>query len=154
MYFLNIIPPIPLAMEDVGVYYSITRTAHDKYEAVGEKKEWLDYFRRYDTISIKEDQPIFLYSAVFSPTRFSITIFHHWYYFDEVANKWQSAQRIELPIVGGRDGGYRTYSIRSSPKSGFWRVDVETPRRQIIGRVKFQLVANAGEVDIVKEVLK
>ncbi|MDO8590949.1 MAG: DUF2914 domain-containing protein, partial [bacterium] len=44
---------------------------------------------------------------------------------------------IQFPIVGGRDEGFRGYSIKSSVFPGRWRVDVETAEKNLIGRVEF-----------------
>ena len=45
-----------------------------------------------------------------------------------------------LPIcpcrqVGGRDGGYRGYTTKSTPAAGRWRVNIETSDGLLIGRV-------------------
>jgi len=46
---------------------------------------------------------------------------------------------VKFPIVGGREGGYRAYSVKSQPASGRWRVDIETAEGQLIGRVPFSV---------------
>ena len=42
--------------------------------------------------------------------------------------------------MGGRDGGYRGYSVKRDPTAGHWRVNVVTEFGQVIGRVSFEVV--------------
>ena len=39
--------------------------------------------------------------------------------------------------IGGRDGGYRGYSIKNDVTAGKWRVNVKTGDGKLIGRVGF-----------------
>ncbi|PIR44695.1 MAG: hypothetical protein COV10_03310 [Candidatus Vogelbacteria bacterium CG10_big_fil_rev_8_21_14_0_10_51_16] len=153
MYFANIIPPIPLAMEAAGVYHNITRLPNGAYRVTAEEPEWLDYLRQFDRVPRLANEPIFVYTAIFSPTRFNLTVFHHWRHYDESVGQWKTIQRVELPIAGGRDGGFRTYSLRTSPEEGYWRVDVETVRRQLIGRINFKLEDRATPPKFVTAIL-
>ncbi|HEV7424102.1 MAG TPA: DUF2914 domain-containing protein, partial [Candidatus Paceibacterota bacterium] len=47
---------------------------------------------------------------------------------------------ISLPVIGGRDGGFRTYSSRSNLAEGKWRVNVKTELGQTIGHVRFNII--------------
>ena len=139
MYFTNIIPPIPLALKEAGVYHSITRNPDGNYEVTREVPLWRDLFSLYDLYHWVPGTPIYFYSAIFSPTELNTNIIHEWQMYEAHTHLWRTAQRVELPIVGGRDGGYRTYSLRSTMEPGFWRVNIETPRGQLIGRIGFQV---------------
>ena len=48
--------------------------------------------------------------------------------------------RKVLSINGGRDGGYRNYTIQHKVWDGDWRVDVDTADGRIIGRIPFTVV--------------
>jgi hypothetical protein len=58
---------------------------------------------------------------------------------------------VSLPVVGGRDGGYRTYSTRENPEQGKWRVNIETPHGQIIGRIYFAVSHTQTEPTLITE---
>ncbi len=137
LYFTNLIPPIPLAMKDSGVYHAVTRSGGN-YQVMVESTTWRDWFRLNKQVRLKTGQPMYVYSAIYSPAELDTDIVHEWQYYDEDEKSWQSVSRVVLPIVGGREGGYRSYSYLI-PSPGWWRVDVETPRGQIIGRVKFEV---------------
>lgn len=137
LYFLNIIPPIPISLKDAGVYHAVTRNTAGEYILTGELTHLMNYFRLYDPIHVVAGESLYAFSSVFAPTNFDTQIVHTWQYYDEQKHVWTTASKIILPIVGGRDGGYRTYSTKSALSPGKWRVNVETNRGQDIGRIRF-----------------
>lgn len=143
LYFTNLIPPIPLSLSDSGVYYSIEKDQNDNYIAEYEPTDWKSYFKMYDDFNIGPSDSVYAYSAVFSPSALDITVVHKWQYYDEVVGKWIDHEEILLPVVGGRDGGFRTYSMKTALQSGKWRVNVETTRGQVIGRLRFNVIKTA-----------
>ncbi len=52
-----------------------------------------------------------------------------------------TSDRIRLRIRGGRDEGFRTYSLKRRTVPGWWRVFVKTEDGPSLGRVSFRLVA-------------
>lgn len=56
------------------------------------------------------------------------------------------ADRIPLKISGGREGGYRAYSLKQRLDPGDWQVDVESQDGRIVGRVSVQVVGPAETV--------
>jgi hypothetical protein len=68
-------------------------------------------------------------------------------------DKWVSVTRITFPIRGGRDGGYRGFSVKENLFEGRWRVDVKTERNQIIGRMKFNIEPKTSKVELEEKVL-
>lgn len=150
MYFLNILPPLPLSLKEAGVYHHVTRTAGG-YLVTDEKQAWYAFLVPYKTVHVLRGGTLYFYSAVFAPTRLAETrIVHHWEYFDEDEDAWVSRSRVAFSIVGGRDGGYRGYSLKTDMESGWWRVRVETARGQVLGEKSF-LVENVSSPPIVME---
>lgn len=153
MYFTNIIPPIPLALKADGVYHHITKLSNGNYEALGESKKWFDYFISYPVIHNKGGEAIYVFSAIFSPVNFSTNIVHEWQYYDEREKEWIVSSRIILPINGGRENGYRTYSLKRNLEPGLWRVRVMTPANQVLGRVKFRVRDIVDSIPLVTKLL-
>lgn len=139
LYFTNLIPPIPLAMKDAGVYHSVERQGGN-YQVLAEKESWIDWLWPGQTLHVVSGQPLYLFSAIFSPSELDTNIVHEWQYYNDNANDWETVSRVNIPIIGGREGGYRLYSYQVV-YPGLWRVDVETPRGQVIGREKFKVEA-------------
>lgn len=139
LYFTNLIPPIPLSLKSAGVYHSIVRNADGNYTAMAERKWFLDFFKTYETFNNTGSLPIYVFSSIFSPTNLNVQVLHEWQHYDETAGEWITTNQTSLSIVGGRDGGFRTYSIKATNVSGLWRVNVKTLRGQLIGRIKFKV---------------
>jgi len=89
---------------------------------------------------IKKGEPVYVYSAVFAPTDLNTKIFHSWEYYDKVLDRWVKTDKIGFAIFGGRDGGYRGYSLKTSLVEGRWRVRVATERDQTLGRIEFDVL--------------
>ncbi len=147
-YFSGLIPPIPLALKDTGVYHSLVRTA-DGYRVTGETaKPWFDVTpTRVHTVP---GETLYAYSAVAAPGNLTGTIVHRWEHHNDGA--WMTESKISFPISGGREGGYRGYSAKESLAPGRWRVSVETPGGQVVGRLHFT-IENTGTMPVLIEQL-
>ncbi|NGZ01663.1 MAG: DUF2914 domain-containing protein [Nitrospira sp. WS238] len=132
-YFLNWIPPVPLSLKHGGIYHEIKRTG-DQFELVFEK-QWYQFWKRADT-TFPTDEPVYCFTAVFAPVDLNTTIYHHWHYRSNDTKPFMHADRIPIKISGGREGGYRAYSLKQRLDPGDWRIDVETEDGRVIGRVE------------------
>lgn len=140
LYFFNIIPPIPLAIKDGQIYHSIERNGGGDYVVSHEEESWTDFFKLYQEFHATPGQPLYAYSAIFSPTDFNTRIVHEWQFYDGKQKDWITGARIPLSVLGGRGDGYRTYSQKNNYSAGKWRVNVQTDRGQTIGRIYFKVI--------------
>ncbi|MDP2599030.1 MAG: DUF2914 domain-containing protein [Candidatus Liptonbacteria bacterium] len=153
LYFLNVIPPIPLSLKDAGVYHSLTRNANGDYAVTGESYGgWQSFFGLPEDFHETPGGAVYAYSAIFSPTDLNATIAHEWQMYDGHFGKWVTKTRVELPLVGGREGGYRTYSMKNELAPGRWRVNVETARGELIGRLRFNVIFQIAEPELVTDI--
>lgn len=140
-YFTNILPPLPLALSYGQVFHSVTRDG-ETYRAVAEAPAadgWYGFVSETPTMRVQTGGSLSVYSAVFAPIQLKTNIVHRWRRYDEASRTWRTESTVRFPIVGGREGGYRGYSIKSQPASGRWRVDIETTEGLLIGRVPFSV---------------
>lgn len=143
LYFTNIIPPVPLALKEIGVYHSVIRS-DGGYLATYEKPEWYEAWR--DTSGVyhrTQGEAVYCFSSIFAPTHLRTQIYHSWQR-RTAEGKWVRESRIPFTIEGGRDSGYRGYTFKQNLTDGPWRCVVETERQQVIGQTKFNIVP-AGE---------
>lgn len=140
LYFTNLIPPIPLALKEAGVYHSIQKNKDGNYKVTYEDYGWRGYFKLHKDYKKTTGSPVYFYSAIFSPKKLNLTIVHEWQHYDEISKKWVTDRNINLDVIGGRDGGFRTYSMRSNLAPGKWRVKIKTTHGQIIGRLRFNIL--------------
>jgi uncharacterized protein (DUF58 family) len=150
LYFLNLIPPLPLSLQDASVHHAITRNADGNYAVQSEDPGLLRFFRLTETFHAKPGAPVYAYSAVFSPTSLNTKIVHEWQIYDRKRG-WTNMSRVELPVRGGRGGGYRTYSVKTGITPGVWRVNVETPTGALLGRLRFNVVLQPSDPPLITQ---
>jgi hypothetical protein len=153
LYFTDVIPPIPLALKDVGVYHQIVKNSAGNYAVKGEPRLWQDYFNLYPVFHRQTGETVYVFSAIFSPVNFTTNIIHQWQYYDEVKKAWVDSTKIILPITGGREQGYRLYSSKQAVTPGLWRVKVMTVSGQVLGRIGFKVLNTVTTPDLVTKVL-
>ena len=141
-YFLNWIPPVPLSMKFGGVYHKITK-ADGTYHLTFEQGAWYQYWKRSDD-PFRGEEPAYCFTAVFAPVDLRTTIYHRWQYRPRGASDFSTTDRIGIAISGGREGGYRGFTIKQRLIPGDWRVDAETAEGRIIGRVSFGVEEPGG----------
>jgi len=151
LYVNNIIPPLPLALKAGGVYHNVTQTGKT-YILEDEARSWRDRLSLTPTVHIMKGETLSVYSAVFSPTALNVKVVHHWQYYNETTGKWESKAKVSYPIVGGKDGGYRGYSLKTNVTEGLWRIDIETVDGRVIGRLKRHVVVVPSPVSRVRTI--
>ncbi len=152
LYFTNLIPPIPLSLKNAGPYHSIQRNSSGNYDATFEDQDWKSYFKLYPNFNMTTGAPVYVYSSIFSPADLNLTIVHEWQHYDENQNDWVTESEINLSLLGGREEGFRTYSVRNNLSSGKWRVKIKTKSGQVVGQTRFNIVPVGVEV-ILKNVV-
>jgi hypothetical protein len=140
LYFYNLIPPIPLSLKDAGLYPAFTVNAPGNYTVGYEDQGIFGFLKPSETIQLTSGAPLYAYSAIFSPASFNLKIVHKWQYYDAGSKSWKTRGKISLSVIGGSDGGYRTFSMEENLTAGAWRVNIETQQGQIIGRLNFTVV--------------
>lgn len=148
LYFTNAIPPLPMALKEAGVYHQVSKTGTE-YNLLAEIRPWYEAYLPHKVMYHKSlGEPVYAYSAIFAPSGLATTIVHEWQRYDEGANSWVTEHTVSFPILGGREGGYRGYSIKNNPLPGEWRVNVAMEFGQIIGRISFEVVETLGDVQL------
>ena len=151
LYFTNLIPPLPLAIKEAGVYHAVTRT-ENVYTLEGERKNWATrFFSAPARVQLAPGEKAYIFTAVFAPSGLSTALRHQWQYFNTTTKMWETRSDVMFTIYGGRDGGFRGYSEKMDPEVGSWRVNVLTEHGQIVGRVHFTVVRPTGTVEMIEE---
>jgi hypothetical protein len=138
MYFSNLIPPLPLVAKDFGVYHSLKKE-NNEYILSEEKHSWREWLWKTRIVNLNRNSPLYVFSSVFAPVKINAKIIHEWQYKDPLIGDWVTKGRFDFPILGGRDGGYRGYSINKNLKSGDWRVNILTEKGQLVSRINFEV---------------
>jgi hypothetical protein len=145
-YFTDILPPLPLALASAGVYHAVKHTGAT-YTAATEPEPtttFLNFSR--PVLHVAPGETISVYSAVFAPIKLATRIAHRWQWYDPKKKRWVVQSVVSYAISGGREGGFRGYTIKTNPRAGTWRVDIDTADGRLVGRVTFDVVPVAKPV--------
>jgi len=146
LYFADIVPPIPLALRQIGVYHNI-RPTNGAYVLTQEKQTIWQKILPGTVIHQTNREPVYVYSAIFAPNDLRTKIVHVWQkYVDEIG--WVDKDTLSFNITGGRKEGFRGYSVKRAVDEGKWRVWVETETGQKLGRVTFEVKNGEYETEV------
>ena len=138
-YVINWIPPVPLSVQDIGIYRHVRRLDDGRYEVRYRKPNKWEPGRRDDReFEYTPGDTVFCFASAFAPTAMEQRIIHHWQWQNKQGN-WVTTDKIGYDIVGGRDGGWRGYTRKRNLGPGKWRIDVETEDGKIIGHMAFKV---------------
>lgn len=152
MYFVNMLPPVPLSLTHIGIYHDVQRNQGD-YVVQFEDAPWYEWWHDTNTVYHHESgKPAYCFSAVFAPNKLSAPIFHRWEK-KQPDGSWQTVTYLSFPIYGGREGGYRGYSQTYRLTEGTWRCSVETDRGVLIGQTGFTVIPGEAPRALSEETL-
>jgi hypothetical protein len=83
---------------------------------------------------------VFAHVAIKAPNGLTQGIYFEWRY-------GTYSETIPASITGGREQGYRTYSMKSNfpePLVGLWAVEVRTAQGQLLKRIPFRVIPKVG----------
>lgn len=137
LYFLNIIPPIPLSMKEQNVYHQISRNAQNILIGTTEQITILDRLFPIKDVIIRPGDPVFAFTSIYSPAGIDTDVKHIWEYKND-QSEWIEFNTVLYTLTGGRQDGFRWYSF-VAPFPGEWRVKTTTRHNQEIGRLLFRV---------------
>jgi hypothetical protein len=136
-YFFNIIPPIPLSLNELSIYQSVERTAEGNYRITKEERSWYERFPGFPRIlHLGANTGVACFANVYAPTALRTSVVHRWEYKD-AAGAWQPHYMQTYQISGENSAGYRGYTAIANYHAGTWRCSVENERGQVLGRQVF-----------------
>lgn len=141
-YLIGWIPPVPLAVEEMGIYHRIEKTSAG-LELYHENPWWKFWNHGDQDFRARPGDTIYFFARIFSPARFDDSVILHWQKFD-LAQGWVTTDKIPMRVTGGRSGGYRGHATKANYAPGDWRVAVETTDGREIGRLAFHVTRVEG----------
>lgn len=141
-YVQTWIPPVPLALEHVGIYHGAEQQG-DAFVLRQERssKAWPWARHGDDPFHYAPGDTVHCFAAIYAPTALQTKVAHRWQRYVPSRDAWVDTDRIGYEVVGGRRSGYRGVTYKQHVQPGQWRVSVETAEGRPIGRVHFEVVA-------------
>lgn len=137
LYLFKMIPPIPVSMQFAGIYHDVRRQ-NGEFQLLHERKWWRIWHNGDQKFKAQPADRVFAYFEIYSPAKFDDETELVWER-DFSNTGWTEQDRVRLHIVGGRDGGFRTYATKSNFEEGAWRVRLLTLDQREIGRLYFDV---------------
>ena len=101
MYWVGLIPPVPIAARTLGVYHRVERVG-DEFR-LSYVPSWWRLWRSDDRRFVAEPgDVVHVFFAIYAPTRFDDTVFVRWSFLDRTSS-WKDSDRIPIRITGGRE---------------------------------------------------
>lgn len=137
LYFTNIIPPIPLSLQEIVIAHSVVKFGDSGYQLNYESIPWYRFDKKmYTTFHPSDTNTIACFTRVFAPSKIDVDIVHVWDYKNADGN-WVEYFRKSYPITGKAVNGYRGWTQITVGQDGEWRCSVETARGQVLGQKYF-----------------
>lgn len=137
LYFMNMIPPIPLSLTELSVYQHVERTTTGGYRITTEPQSW---WKEYSVLpAVFHPIPgggAFCFARVYAPTSLKTEIVHRWELYDSTKG-WVTRFTQPYSVSWENKNGYRGYTTTKNLTDGKWRCGVETVRGQVLGRLTF-----------------
>ncbi len=151
LYLAKVIPPVPLSLSEIGVYHNVTREG-SSFLLSSTRPAWKFWQRGDQAFLARPGDVIYCWVVVFSPTNFAERLEVRWQFHTQ--DGWGEPDTIPLPIIGGRDGGWRGFTFKSNYKPGPWRVEIVTSDGRELGRIDLTVIADASTAPRAPRVLR
>jgi hypothetical protein len=145
LYQLRLIPPVPLVLKESYICKNF-RNEDGVYQCQAEKQPfWRVLGLGGDVVHFQEGEKIYSLSAVFAPTQITVELEQRWWLRNEGSRSWMARGVVNLPMVGGRNEGWRTYSfIHTAVQPGYWKVETALQNGAVLA-VHYFTAKNQGE---------
>lgn len=139
-YFMRWIPPVPMALKHYGIYHHVNKSDY-LYTLQFEKPDWYQFWRKSNSVyKYRQGDTVFCFTSIFAPTEMKKTIYYKWQQFNPDKKEWVTQERLSYSLQGGREGGYRGYSYKTTIWAGEWRIEITTEEDILLGELDFDVV--------------
>lgn len=142
LYLVDVIPPVPLSLKEIGVYSQVTPIKNEhggrEYELTYQPAAaWQLWRHESETFVSPAGSKAFVFVKIFAPTRFHDRVRFAWDY-DDPKNGWTArGSPYATTLSGGNEEGFRTFATSTMGRAGRYRVRVLTMDGREIGRKTF-----------------
>ena len=145
LYNQQLIPPVPLVLKSSHVCLNLQKVEGD-YQCQVEKQP---FYRRFGfgeyTLHYSGAEKVYNLSSVFAPVGVKVDLEQRWFQEDK-AGAWQKRGVVPVPMIGGRDNGWRVYSyIKQTVSPGRWKVETALQDGAVLAKNYFSLQPLVGE---------
>jgi hypothetical protein len=123
----------------MGIYHQVKKTDGKYFLTSLEHPIWKFWEHGDQQFLARPGDQIYCYARVFSPARFHDELQVRWLFKDR-RRGWQPSDAIPMTVSGGREQGYRGFTVKKNYEPGEWRVQIETTDNRELGRIYFSVI--------------
>lgn len=138
-YALQVIPPVPLSLKYIGVFHTVSKE-NGTYVLKYSRPKWKFWQRGDQTFLARPGDTVSVFARVFAPRGFKDQLFVRWLLRN--GRSWEKVDLIPISISGGRNDGFRGYTVKSNYQPGEYRIQIETTDGREVGRISMEIVAD------------
>lgn len=140
LYGFQVIPPVPLVLKQDFACKDFSREKKEYRCKVEEQGFFANTGLTSNKIHFTKGEKIYYLSSIFAPSKVKVDLEHRWWMWDEVEGEWALKFKLSLPMTGGRENGWRTYSyVQNAAKKGLWKVETALKDGAVLGYRSFKL---------------
>ncbi|HYX90237.1 MAG TPA: DUF2914 domain-containing protein [Myxococcaceae bacterium] len=146
LYFAGAIPPVPLALQYLGVYHDV-RNLRGEFQLHHQRPAWKLWQHGDQTFLHRPGDKAFIFARVFAPMtveKGNLPIHFQWFFQDPQRGWIPQGSWTYGNLRGGRAEGFRIFTTRSDPKPGHWRVEVHAPDGRELGSIGFTVIPDGS----------
>ncbi|MCB9073428.1 MAG: DUF2914 domain-containing protein [Bdellovibrionaceae bacterium] len=136
LYAFHVLPPVPLSLEKIGVYHDIKKSGKE-YELSYDRPSWKFWENGAQSFIAMAGDKVFCFASIFAPDFFADRVTMEWW--QKRGDGWTKTDSIPMQVVGGREKGFRGYTVKTNYEGGEWQVRVVTSDHREIGRIYFSI---------------
>ncbi len=154
---LGLIPPIPFALVEQGMFHGVevrnepdptgVRRANRYALSWEDRGIWSRLQGQDQVFLLREGDKAWYFTAVFAPSGMTLSVQHRWERYSDTQEAWLTTDTIDVSsakgLIGGAASGFRTYSVKGRLEPGAWRVMALLDDRRVVGGTDFE-VRQAG----------
>lgn len=140
LYFLKLLPPIPVSVQYMGIYHKIEKL-QEKYALSYDRPFWAVWQNGAQIFKAQPGDKIHVFARIFSPATIDDNVVFKWEQY--INDQWSPSDSVSIHVYGGRDEGFRAYAVKSNYQPGEWRVRIETADGREMGRISFDIETTA-----------
>ena len=138
LYFLHVVPPVPLSLRWIGIYHDVQKDGRE-VKLMHQKPAWRFWEHGDQVFHARPGDRIYCFVRIFAPRNFKDAVKVRWAW-DNPKGGWTRTDAIPLTIFGGGEEGWRGVAYKQNYTAGDWKVNVETDDGRDIGNIRFTVV--------------
>jgi hypothetical protein len=138
LYFLAVVPPVPLSLKWIGIYHDVQKDGKD-VRLSHMRPPWKLWEHGDQEFLARPGDRVYVFMRIFAPRKFRDHLKVRWAWYNPKVG-WMPTDAIPLVISGGSEEGWWAKAYKENYTPGEYKVDIETDDGRSIGNIKLNII--------------